>query len=575
MLRHNYSFYWLLTAALVLSASPGVSWAADDTSDSALSNAVVTSAKTLEPPKQVLEEEKKPEIVVEEKEEEALKEEGPVFFVKKILLSGNEIFKDSELHPYLAPLENRQTNFGSLKAAARLVTNHYRSRGYVTSRAYIPPQKLENNDVEVRVAEGKFGEVYVEGNKYYDSEIYKKDFETLQGRTLRYQDIEDNLYFLNQRPDIRAKAYLIAGKEQTASDVILKTEEKYPIHIHYGFNNRGTKSTHRARHSATLTHNNLTGHGDRLGVGYNAATENAVVGGSLAYRFPIQQTGTTLEFDANVSSTRLIKHQKASEIEGQNINIVPGITQSIIKTPAFTFDWNAGFEIKDSKTSVVDLKISLDRLRILRSGPRFNWLDKGGRTILSGDIHWGLSDNFGGTGENDLNASRDNTDGNFMYYGVAAARLQRLPHSMYLINRADGQWSQDNLLSLEQFRAGGAFSVRGYPESDYSGDHGYHLSTELHIPASFIPDDWTVPFTKHKYKDTLQLVTFLDFARAYIREKRIDTTESSKSLMGTGFGIRLNLDENLAFQVDLGWPIGDDSTDKNNMQTHVSFTAGF
>ncbi len=146
---------------------------------------------------------------------------------------------------------------------------------------------------------------------------------------------------------------------------------------------------------------------------------------------------------------------------------------------------------------------------------------------------------------------------------------------MYLILRANGQWTNDTLTSVEEFRAGGAYSVRGYPESDVVGDYGYNFSAELNTPVPFLPKDWDIPYAKKKVGDTVRLVAFVDGAQTFFRERAATTTVKDSFLLGAGLGIRVNLDTNASLQLDFGWPIGDDSSEKNRIQTHLALKAGF
>lgn len=188
---------------------------------------------------------------------------------------------------------------------------------------------------------------------------------------------------------------------------------------------------------------------------------------------------------------------------------------------------------------------------------------------------WGIPGFLGGSKENDPGASRVNSGGNFIYYTAGVARIQRLPESMYFVLRANGQWTNDTLTSVEEFRAGGAYSVRGYPESDAVGDYGYNFSAELNTPIPFLPKDWEIPYAKKKTVDALRLVGFVDGAQTFFRERISETTVKDSLLLGTGLGVRVNLDTNISLQLDFGWPIGDDSSEKNSIQTHIALKAGF
>ena len=492
-------FIAIWTAAIALSAPVAILHAAPVISDEAKKQ-LVSQAETFreEQRRPAVEKEKKPEIVVEEKEEAPPQEGGPAFFLKKINVEGATIFSQKELEALIAPYENAQSSFERLKEASQVLTNYYRAKGFLTSRAYAPPQQIENGTATIRILEGKIGKIKVENNRYFSERTYTDSILLRKDRVFYYPDLENSLYFLNRKPDRDAKAYLIAGETPATSDLILKAEETLPVHVYYEFNNRGTKLTHRARHAIHFDDNNVSGNGDLLAASVVMAEEGAFGGGFFSYDLPIESTGTTIGLDASQIDTMLIGHLKSAEVKGKSIGVTPSITQNFYKSPTAWIDGYLGLEIKDSKTTVDDLKISFDRTRAFILGPHMTFQDAGGRVFLSSDVHWGLPDFLGSSDELDTYASRVNSGGDFLYYTLFASRIQKLPWDSFLMLRGNGQWTRDTLTSLEEYRAGGAYSVRGYPESDSNGDYGYDWSVELNIPVPFLPGDWSVPHNKYK-----------------------------------------------------------------------------
>ena len=564
------------TIVLTLSTPLATFQAAPQISDEAKKQ-LVSQAETFreERASRSVKEEKKPEIIVEQKEEAPPQEGGPTFFLKKINLEGATIFPQKELEALIAPYENAQSSFERLKEASQVLTNHYRAKGFLTSRAYAPPQKIENETATIKILEGKIGKIKVENNRYFSERVYSDSIFLRKDRIFYYPDLENNLYFLNRMPDRRAKAYLIAGETPATSDLVLKAEETYPIHVYYDFSNRGTKLTHRARHSVHFDNNNFSGRGDLFAGSVTLAEEGAFDGGFFSYDLPIESTRTTLSLDGSYVETMLIGHLKSAEVKGKFVSLTPGVTQNFYKKPTASIDGYLGMEIKDSKTTVDDFKINFDRTRAFVAGPRVILQDTGGRTSLTSDVHWGIPDFLGSSDEVDVNASRVNSGGDFLYYTGSIFRIQKMPWETFLLLRGNGQWTRDTLTSLEQYRAGGAYSVRGYPESDSNGDYGYNWSTELSIPVPFLPKDWEIPCNRSKWRDVVRFVGFLDGANTYFRERQNTTDVKDRFLLGTGFGLRVNMGSTFSMQLDLGWPIGDKSTDENQKQVHISLRAGF
>lgn len=563
----------LALLAFLLSVPPA---AGADFSPSTVDEAV-RPAETFEEERRLpsLPSEEPPEIVLEEETAPPVEDGGPEFLIRNILFEGNTLVPESEFRQYVEPFENRKTTFRRLREFTQIVTNHYRALGYTTSRAYLAPQTVADNTVTVKVIEGKIDKIHVEGNKHFGAHVYRDAIRLRSDRIFRYQDLETSLYFLNQLPDRKVKAYLLAGAEPVSSDIILKVEDKRPVHMSYEFSNRGTNLTHHTRHTTSFTNYNATGAGDTFFLSSSNAEEGAFNGYSASYARPVGNAGSQFLLDANWADTALVKNLKRFEVEGHSRAVTPGILLNFVREPARSVDWYAGFEIKDSKTDVDDSKISFDRMRVLKTGPRLLWQGPSERTTLGADAHVGIPSVLGGSSDDDVNTSRAGSSGQFAYFTANWTRTRKIPLEGLLFLRANGQWSPDTLTSVELFRAGGAYSVRGYPESDASGDLGWTASAEAAFPFP-IPREWRVPFMKKKrWKDSLRWVSFFDLGKTYNVRRFSSTDVKDKFLMGAGLGLRVNLDRTFALQCDFGFPLGDDSSEKDRTQTHVSVRAGF
>lgn len=506
-------------------------------------------------------EEEKPEISFEEEKPffPAPPDEGPEFFLNQIRLEGNTVFRE-ELAPPLQPFENQKTSFGRLRAAAQAVTVFYRSRGYLTSRAYLPPQEAEDGSVTLKVVEGKIGKVLVEGNRHSSREFYESAMRLRADRILYLPDLEASLYQINRNPDRKARAYLSPGDAPGTSDLLLKVEDSAPFHMGYEYNNHGTKLTHRGRNLLRLEHTNLTRRADTLLGALALSEEGAFTGESVSYQLPLGQTGAVFSLDASYSESRLVKHFKSSDVEGTYWSFAPGLTQNLYRTPDVSLGLYAGLDLKDSKSEVRGDKLNFDRIRAFQTGPRLVFQDPfRGRDYLSADVHFGIPD-FGG----------------FIFSTVNLVRFQRLPHQSLFYLKCGAQFTGDVLPGTEEYRAGGAYSVRGYPEADSQGDYGYDFQAELQIPPSFLPAKWRVPFTDKTWRDSLKLVGFVDGAKTFLHQKNTPADVKDKFLLGTGGGIRLDLGRMLTAECDLGFPLEDNSSDeKHQAQVHLLIRAGW
>jgi hemolysin activation/secretion protein len=127
-------------------------------------------------------------------------------------------------------------------------------------------------------------------------------------------------------------------------------------------------------------------------------------------------------------------------------------------------------------------------------------------------------------------------------------RTQKLPADFTLLAKVDGQVADQPLIANEQFTAGGIESVRGYRESEASGDSAVHGVLELAAP------NLLKKVGQERYALTPYL--FYDFASLWIRNP-LPRQAFETNLQGTGVGLRGLLFGRLDFQTDLGYALKD------------------
>jgi hemolysin activation/secretion protein len=116
--------------------------------------------------------------------------------------------------------------------------------------------------------------------------------------------------------------------------------------------------------------------------------------------------------------------------------------------------------------------------------------------------------------------------------------------------RAQAQFTNDRLLSLEKFAIGGFATVRGYRENQLVRDNGWATSAEFRAPIGTFP----VPHISDATEGQLDVATFVDFGRSW------DTDVPSPdptSLYSVGLGLRWQVSERLAAHLYYAYPLND------------------
>ena len=91
---------------------------------------------------------------------------NPHFLLQKINFEGNTKIPSEELEKLGLEVLGEDVFFDELLEVCQKVTNYYRAKGYLTSYATVPPQRIVDGVATIRIVESKVGEMNIEGEKW-------------------------------------------------------------------------------------------------------------------------------------------------------------------------------------------------------------------------------------------------------------------------------------------------------------------------------------------------------------------------------------------------------------------------
>lgn len=493
--------------------------------------------------------------------------------IKSVTVSGATLIPEKDIRDIVAPFENKELPLTEMQKAADLITETYRKKGYITSRAYIPPQKIENNKFEIRVIEGKMGDLDVTGNRYYKTSLFKKKFTLNKGEAFDYYILAKILRKINEQPDRFAKTVLVPGKEPGATDVVMEVKDSLPVHVGVNYDNYGSRYVLSDRCQFNASHNNLFGLEDIFQFQYTITQGEAyrLIGGS--YVVPISEK-LKVGFSALWAKMHLLSDYKPLDIRGNSELYSIFAAQSIIDEEKVNVNLNAGFDIKDVFNFQNDQETSRDRMRVVKTGIDADITDSLGRSILTNGIEVGIPEFMAGLKYKDPRASRPGSGGEFVKYVMNFYRLQPMPFNSMILCKNQLQVSSRPLTSTEQFQIGGIINTRGYPPAELTGDQGFSTTTEWSFPPYFIPKDLKIPTTQISCYDTIKLVVFYDYGNVRLKNPGGNASKYSQ-LSDFGWGIRFNLPKHFSFKVDFAYPIDTGASDGKTERVWMQIVSNF
>ncbi|MBU1996880.1 MAG: BamA/TamA family outer membrane protein [Candidatus Omnitrophica bacterium] len=502
-----------------------------------------------------------------------LDESGAKVMVNSIVVEGATLIPESVISGITSKYEGKEASLRGMQKVADLITDEYRAKGYATSRAYIPPQTMKDGVLIIRVVEGKLGGFQFRGNRYFKTALLEKKMDLQANGYFDYSALQRSMVYINEAPDRTARAVLVPGKEPGTTDIIIDVEDNYPFHASLEYDNYGSRFIDNIRYSVVLEHNNLLGFDDKA---YAKVQDSESLGLQSVigrYIFPLSQT---LDIGAYYvfSRTRLLEDLKAIGAGGKAQ--IAGIfaNKTLISKDEIDLRLNLGFDYKKVLNELASIQSSRDELRVFKVGFDLDTIDRWGRNVLTSEVDIGVPEIMNGMDAKDATSSRVGAGAKFQKYVFNYYRLQPMPFNSSLLLKNSAQYTNHNLTATEQFQIGGASSVRGYPAAENSGDRGVYSSAELSFPIYGLSKYAKVPLREERLYDALRLVCFYDFG--FVHTKTLAAGEiENQTLKAWGVGARLNVSDDLAVRVEVGYPLGKNPSDGDNAHPWIEFVLKF
>lgn len=524
--------------------------------------------------KQMMLERKRPKIPViqvEEGEEPALPEGAVSFNLKEVKITGATVFGPEDLKTLYEPYLGKTVTFSDLRSIALAIKAKYREKGFLTTTVYFPEQDVTEGLVEIKVVEGRLGEVKVEGSRWNSIEVLKKYIHIKKNEPVDIRKLRKDVLRLNQGSDTEIKVVLSPGKEPGTIDIILKVSDKFPYHAGSGVDNMGTRVTGKYRTSYFGRSSNMTGMMDTMFINTVFSAESS--GESISYAMPLGTSGTRLAVDAYNFRMKNGREYRPLDIIGNSQAITAHVSNELYLDERFSVRSDAGIEMKSTKRRMLGNYTQNDQIRNPYVGCNFTENDITGQTVMEPKVLFGTQSFLGASKKNHPTSSRAGTGGNFVKYEQEFSRFQRMPFESYIKAKTQLQLSSVSLPSSEQFQLGGMSSIRGYPEGDYLADNGAILNMDWVFPMYLIPKDWKLPYADTPLRYQLQPAVFMDIGGGVLH-RTLPGEKRDKYLAGIGAGVRFRFNRNLYLQLDWAEPIGDRPTGGGGPSTfHMSVVA--
>ncbi len=492
----------------------------------------------------------------------------------------------AELDKLLTETYQNELSVFDLEDVAVRVTDYYRAQDRILDTAFVPPQTVAGGVVNIYVLSGRLGKVDVQGNKRYKANVLAWPFASALGEPVSRDSMTHSLLNVWDYPGLlfaqrKANITFIPGEQTGETDIRLQVEEDpLPFNLVLSSDNAGSQYSGEYRARADVFWNNLTGGADQLALGatYAFDPQNNFYW-NIDYLRPIFTPDLRIGIGASRSAYDIGADLADLGIDGTTEQAYIRLNYIFFQSFRDRLVGEVRFSRQDAVTNQNNSQLSEDRLAPLEIGIDYLNTDsllapegRANQLRLIANYSHGFPNLWGSMDASDpAESSRIGEDGKRAgaeYDKLVAGiiRKQAFFWNSDFWFRANGQYTDDFLVPLEQFAIGGPNSVRAYPVAEWLFDKGYFASLEWEFPVPFLnklqdkypnclyAPKWASCGAPTKLGDAIRLSLFVDFAEGWLNNARNNETDH-QVVTGVGFGARYQT-RNLRMGFSVATPIG-------------------
>lgn len=472
---------------------------------------------------------------------------------------------DARAQAVLAPFTGPDRTLADLQEARAALEAALRADGHPLAIVRLPPQTVTTEGiVTLQVLEYRIGRVTVEGARHHDEANVLRSLPALNTNAApALPALEAQLLLANANPVKRTSVVMEPGLQDTI-DFTVRVEDTRSWRVATTLDNTGTPDTGELRFGVGFQHANLWNRDHVLSVQYVTAPHSDANPGQLAlpfeddvriwgasYLVPLPRLRGSFEVHAGEANVDSGIVAGVFDITGSGSVAGARFLMNLPTRAALAQQLSLGYDSRrydndvqvagGSEQLVPDYRVSPLALGY-HADARF------ARSSLRAGLSYAHNLPSGSlSSAADFDAVRAGASRNYSIVSFDAGLRHGLGRGGDLVLRITGQYTDDLLVPGEQFGIGGANSVRGLEERQFTADRGLYGSLEWQSPGLF--PRWQAA--------TARFALFVDGASG----RTLHPTgfeNGSLDIASTGAGLRFGDGRRASLQVDYGFLIDPD-----------------
>ncbi|KPK33735.1 MAG: hypothetical protein AMS24_00205 [Chlamydiae bacterium SM23_39] len=462
-----------------------------------------------------------------------------------IVILGLEVPKKTPFKKEMSKFLKKPLTTDILEEIKKAVVDYYeKNSSYIVSVHILEGQDVTLGNIKILVLLGKLGKIKAEGARFFSNKKIKNSLKIKTEEIINKDQIQEEVFWLNTSPFHTTSLIFEPGEELGETNIILQTEDRFPVKVYGGYENTGTKDTGLSRYIAGVTIASCFGNDEANAQFMSSSELNKWWGVSGNYIANLWKRNILRVFGYYVKTKP--DYEPDQNLDGKAWSL---IGRYVIPLPTFEnykHEFVLGYDFKRTnnfiiyqETLIYDSFIDVSQFLLKYEGTyskdRFNALLGINVFISPGKMTRYNKRKY-------FEQERERAKSNYVY-GLLDIDLNiPLPQKFSWILKTSFQASSSKLLPIEQFSLGGFRTVRGYRENEVIGDQGFLLVNEIRTDAFDLQKDG---------KQKIQFLGFIDFGMVTDVDKNI-LSKNNARLLSVGPGLRFSIKEYLNARVDYG-----------------------
>ena len=484
---------------------------------------------------------------------------GPLYYEtqkKKIQLDVPNEF--TFLRKIIKPFVDRKLTVEDVNRLSTSLNTALIEHGYVTSRIGIPSQSLASGNLQFNLQLGRVESVLYK--TYAQPLPWQNAFPIREGDILNIRNIEQGIEQMKRIGSQNVSVELEPGTKPLATNIVLETTKKPPIHGMISIDDSGLKDTGKLQWTAAIGVDRIFNANDSLNLSINrdAAQDGERKGSrnhTISYSIPRGKDTFSISY-SDMKYHQTINSMATPFISSSHAKTVRGSWNHVFHRDRMTKrSWDIIISKRNAKNYINDVEIAVQRantasLEVGISERRYikkNTLYS--RAAIKQGVGWFGSQPEYGNGAPSTRYTQLLLDVDYQIPRIWGHRPASITTSFH------GQWTlgDKRLFSRDMISLGNRYTVQGFDgENTLMAESGWYMRNEV---ASYIP----------KWKSSVY--ANIDFGAVYGPSTEVLT---GRFIAGTSLGMRGQFKSGLFYDVFVGAPLYKPSGYKTD-----SVTAGF